>query len=718
MKDLDTISHFPHMENLVQVLMQKTQNNNPLFFRILVTYYFGKLASMMRTDIQTHERGTIPVSVYAMNLAASGHGKGHSTNIIEEQVINKFRVNFLESTFMEVSEKSLADLAIKRSIKHDDGEFEEQWMDKVHKEFELLGQLAFSFDSATPAAVKQMRHKLLMAGAGSINFEMDEIGSNLMGNVDVLATFLELYDVGKVKQKLTKNTAENKRSEEMDGRTPTNMMLFGTPSKLLDGGKVEAEFMTMLETGYARRCLFGFNSKLVKRDVLTPDQIYDMMTDPASEKFLIAFSKKLGNLANIINFNKTLIMDKKVTLILIEYKTKCEGIAEEFKDHQEILRAEVSHRYYKALKVAGAFAFIDGSHDISEDHIYQAIKLVEESGVAFSQILTRERHYVKLAKYIASVEKEVTQVDLVEDLPFYRGGESQKRDLMSLAIAYGYKNNIIIKITMDNQIEFFKGESMEVTNLDNMIVSYSTDLVNSYKGERVPFDKLHKVVRANGYNYCAHHFSEEYRDSKHIIKGFNMIILDIDKDISLSTAKLLLKDYTALYATTKRHTEQSNRFRIILPLSHTVKLTKENYAKFMKNVYNWLPFTNDEATFDIARKWSSFGGSSDYQEGELIDAMLFIPQTRKEEHQSKRIYNTQSLPNLERWFLLHTENGNRSNTLLKFGYTLVDNGYSLEQIRSKILSFNEKLPESLDETEINTTILITIAKAIGKHESK
>ncbi len=74
MKDLSTLEHFPLSEKLVNVLMQKTQNNNPKFFRISVAYYFAKVASMMRTDIQTHDRGLIPVSLYAMNLASSGHG--------------------------------------------------------------------------------------------------------------------------------------------------------------------------------------------------------------------------------------------------------------------------------------------------------------------------------------------------------------------------------------------------------------------------------------------------------------------------------------------------------------------------------------------------------------------------------------------------------------------------------------------------------------------
>jgi tetratricopeptide (TPR) repeat protein len=100
-----------------------------------------------------------------------------------------------------------------------------------------------------------------------------------------------------------------------------------------------------------------------------------------------------------------------------------------------------------------------------------AIKLAEESGTAFNQLLTRDRSYVKLAKYIATVKVDITQADLVEDLPFYRGPASQKAEMLTLATAYGYKNNIIIPPQKINELKKalkcsskgFKGENdMEI----------------------------------------------------------------------------------------------------------------------------------------------------------------------------------------------------------------------------------------------------------------
>lgn len=713
MKAVSDMQFFPLQEELVNVLIKKTQNNNPLFFRVLVAYHLSKVASMMRVDIATLDRGNIPVNTYVIALSPSGTAKGFSSNIIEEHVINRFKEVFVTNTFPAIAIQNIDRLALKRQSSVIS--YEEQ-LEKLTKEFDSLGPLVFSFDSGTSPAVKQMRHKLLMAGAGSINLEIDEIGSNLVGNIEVLNTFLELYDVGKIKQKLIKNTADNRRSEEIDGRTPTNMLLFGTPSKLLNGSQTENEFYSMLETGYARRCLFGYTKHVKKINELTPEQVFDLLTDTSSERALMSISHKLSNLADPINFGTRVQMTKDITLKLIEYKLMCEKRAEDFRDFEEIQKAEMSHRYYKALKLAGVYAFIDSSLGIQDKHLEAAIKLVEESGESFTQILTRPRIHERVAQYLASAKTEVTQVDLMEDLPFYRGSVAQRKDIMTQAIAWGYKNNIIIKMSYSDNIEFFKGESLDNTKLSEMVCSYSTDITTGYVADKAPWEELHKLVTASGYHYTAHHFIEGYRNSEKLIPGFNLVILDVDEGVSLSTAQMLLKDYKALFATTKRHTKQKNRFRIILPISHIVKLNSANYAKFMQNVFEWLPFDVDAQTKDSARKWEAFDGEYYYQEGEILDAMLFIPETKKQEEQQKKVVDLASLNNLERWFLLNNDIGNRSNTLIRYAYVLVDSGYSIEAIRNAIYSFNAKLKIPLPEDEINSTILISAIKAVTKRD--
>ena len=667
---------------------------------------------MMRTTIATHDRGDIPVNMYALNLSTSGSGKGFSTNIIENQVINQFRSRFLEETFPILADNNLPKLAIKRANRKSTDPDEE--LIRVQKEFEGLGTLVFSFDSGTPAAVKQMRHKLLMADAGSMNLQIDEIGSNLVGNMDVLDTFIELYDMGLIKSKLIKNTSENVRNEEIIGRTPTNMMLFGTPSKLLNGSKTEEELYSMLETGYARRCFFGYSRSSNNIEDQTPEEIYDQLTNKDANTYLEELSDRLENLADIINVNKRLVISKETSLLLIEYKLKCEREAKIYPEHEEMKKAEISHRYFKALKLAGAYAFIDDSTELTQDHLYQAIKLAEESGESFNRLLTRDRAYVKLAKYIATCKRDVTQADLVEDLPFYRGATGQKSEMLSLAIAYGYKNNIIIKKSFSDGIEFLRGETLKETDLAKMVMSYSTDMTTDYRNETAPFDQLHKLVQAHGMHWVSHHLNGGYRNEENCIPGFNLVVIDVDGGVNLSTAKLLLKNYKALYYTTKRHTDTENRFRIILPINYELSMDAKDYKEFMSNIYEWLPFEVDTATNQRARKWLTHPGHYEYNEGEVMDALPFIPKTSKNEERKELMNSQQSMDNLERWVINNIGDGNRNNMLLRFGMILLDAGFDFETIRSRVINLNNKIADKLDEAEIMSTIMITVAKAIAK----
>ena len=711
MKSFDEMQYNPSAEKLVDILCHKTRMN-PLFLRVLVGYYFAMAASQMRATIATHDRGDIPISMFALNLSPSGTGKGVSTGFMENEVLHLFRERFINETFPMLAEENLPKLAHKRAVRK--GTDPDDELLKVQKEFDSLGNLAFNFDSGTPAAVKQMRHKLLMANAGSVNLQIDEIGANLVGNLEVLTTFLELYDVGTIKQKLIKNTADNVRAEEIVGRTPTNMLLFGAPSKLLNGGKTEEEMYAMLETGYARRCFFGYNRAANKPKDLTPEQVYQMMTNQTDNQFVKSFANYMENLADIVNVNRRITISKETTLTLIEYRLNCERIADQLPEHEEIKKAEISHRYFKALKLAGAYAFIENSMVLTDDHLYQAIKLAEESGAAFNQLLTRDRNYVKLAKYIATCKREVTQADLVEDLPFYRGASGQKAEMLTLATAYGYKNNIIIKKSFADGIEFLRGETLEAADLDRMKVAYSTDLAVGYKNEVAPFDKLHKLTQAQGLHWINHHLIDGHRQEDSCLTGFNLAVVDVDGGTSISTVKMLLKNYKYLLYTTKRHTEQDPRFRIIFPMNYTLELDAKDYKEFMSNLFEWLPFEVDTATNQRARKWLSHDGHFEYNDGELLDVLPFIPKTSKNEERKAQLTTQQQMDNLERWVLNNSGDGNRNNMLLRFAMILLDAGMGFEEIRHRVVQLNNKMPDKLEEAEIMATIMTTVMKTVAK----
>lgn len=713
-------TYHPFSEKIVNILVRKVNNDNKQFFRILVGYYLSKVASMMRCNIQTTDRDVIPVNTYVLNLMMSGTGKGHSTNIMEQEFVAHFKKEFLNKVFPLKAEEHIAVLAEEKArakIANNQsilslGEEVAVQVDRFQRHFERLGELAFSFDSGTSPAVKQMREKLLLASAGSMNFELDEVGSNMIGNVEVLNTFLELYDVGRIKQKLIKNTAENIRSEELTGTTPTNLMMFGTPTKLLDGGKTEEEFKQLLETGYARRLLFGYTTSNNRTNHQTAEERYAQMVDKGLATDIKAIQQVFTNFAKR-PFNPVLQITPANSIYLIRYQIACEQKADEFKDHMAVHKAEMSHRYYKALKLAGAYAFTDNSSEITQNHLDYAISVVEDSGEAFHTMMRKQGPYERLAHYLADCGGSVTQHELIEELPFYRGSESQRKDMMTLAMSFGYKNNIIIRKKSIDDIEFFSGETLEETDLNKMITSISTDIAYNYTNATPPFAQLHKLTTAEGYHYTAHGFVNNHRSGENAIPGFNLVILDCDGDASISLVKTLLEDYMFLISTTKRHTDELNRFRLILPISHKLKLSSDDYSKFMSNIFDWLPFPVDEAAKDIARKWTTYPGNYEYNDGNVLDATLFIPETKRSDETKAEITST-TVSNVERWFKTHTTKGNRATHLYRYGMVMIDAGFAIGDIVERLETFNKSLDYPLPETQFRSSTIKSISKEYQK----
>ena len=713
--DLSQVKHSPVIEELVDVLCNKTQNTDRGFYQVEVAYFLSKMASAMRASILTKDRGRVPVNLYALCLGSSGYGKGHSVNIMENDFIRGFKRRFLEETMPVVSDDSLNQIAQERAIRNGTSETIEK--DIANSEFKRLGAYPFTFDSGTSPAVKQLRDKLLMARCGSINLQIDEIGSNLIGATEVLNVFLELFDQGMVKQKLTKNTVDNSRSEDRDGSTPTNMLLFGTPVKLLDGGTTEDLFYSFLEIGFARRCLFGIG-KINKKALysISPAEIFARLTDPGNVNTVKKWSRHFTNLADPAKFNWEMGIDDLVSIKLIEYKTECEKLADSLPEHEEIKKAELSHRYFKALKLAGALAFVDESIDVTMDHLLQAIKLVEESGKAFESILTREKAYMKLAKYIANTDNEVTHADLTEALPFYKSGSGARNEMLSLAIAWGYKNHIIIKKSFVDGIEFFKGESLKQTDLNKMILSWSPELAFNYSPEKGPWDQLDKLFKAPGLNWCNHQFVNGHRCNDHAIPGFNMVVVDVDGTSTINTVQELFKEYKYILYTTKRHgVDGKDRFRLVFPLNYELKLNLDDYKEFMNNVFKWLPFETDECANQASKKWLA-NDKAQYisNDGELLDALKFIPRTSRNEQYQKEMSKIENMDNLERWFAQRMVQGNRNNLMFKYGMALVDSGLDFQEVETKVKKFNKQINSGLTEEELEKSILVTIAKKYHK----
>lgn len=716
--DYSQYPYHPVSEQLVNLMSAKTQNPNLQFFRVLVPYYWSLVAATMGTKIIGFGNDEIPINYYGVNLAPSGTGKGVSQGIMEKQVLRDFKDIFLNETFVQAAEQSLDTMATNRSIKNGTDYAVEHA--QIVKDFKRLGAPLLWFDSATSPAIKQFRHKILMAGAGAVNLTIDEIGANLLGQEEPLNLYLELFDHGMVKEKLIKSTADNIRLEILEGSTPTNAMLFGTQSKLFDGAKTEQFFMDMLEMGYARRCFFGYVENSVRKQDVTAEDLFNQMTNAASNSALEALAVRLGNLAKMPNLNKRVIIQADQAKEILQYRLDCEQRAAAFKEHESTRKSEMDNRFFKVLKLAGAYAFVDESPEITSLHIQYAIRIAEDSGESFEKMITPVRPYVKFAKYLSDNSgEEFTLPDLEEDLPFFRGGRNQKDELIAMATAWGYKNNVILKKRFEGSIMLIRGESLEETSLDSLTVSYSTDMTHGYINQDITWDNLKKLVVTKDYHWMYHHVIKGHRLEDNCIPGFNLLVMDVDGGTPLSVTKVLLKDYQYLLYTTKRHGQDGqDRYRIVMPMSHKLKMDRDDFKQFFINVMGHLPIKIDEPAIVRTKKWLTNHKAEVYlNEGELFNVLPFIPRTAKDDERQAQLKDLRNLDSLERWFVANTGEGNRNNQLFKYAAMLDDTGHDFTDVILRLRALNEKLPDRLSEEELTRTVVQSIqSRSIKKNQ--
>ena len=207
------------------------------------------------------------------------------------------------------------------------------------------------------------------------------------------------------------------------------------------------------------------------------------------------------------------------------------------------------------------------------------------------------------------------------------------------------------------------------------------------------------------------------RKEENCIPGTNLLVLDVDSGTTIDTAKYLLSDYKWLLHTTKRHTDAEHRFRMIFPIKFIIKLEADPFKQFMVNFYDWLPFEVDRQTNQRARKWLCSAQHYEYNEGELLDPVNFIPETRKAALISEANAKVSNLPAVERWFATRTSAGNRSNQLIKYAYMLVDSGEAPGTVKDIISSFNKNLQDPLSKSELEATIFKSIDTAAIKRDA-
>ena len=189
------------VKEIVEILQKKMSNDDVGFFANLAIYKLAQIATNMHATVTYIGGERIPVNVYALSAALSGFAKGKSLKYVEQKVVNEFKREFERNVMTYRPIPILEAKADELAIAHGTDPAKE--LDAIYKQITKLPKYIYTFGSgSTPEGLKNLMTLLSMKETGAVTIEVDEIGSMLSANKEVLDNLLMSYDAGLIKHKL------------------------------------------------------------------------------------------------------------------------------------------------------------------------------------------------------------------------------------------------------------------------------------------------------------------------------------------------------------------------------------------------------------------------------------------------------------------------------------------------------------------------------------
>ena len=675
---------------------------------MVVNYALAEVSSNLRVKLKLYDNTTKPLNNYSYVFGESGIGKDVTLNALNSIFVNSFKermekgFNKHKTKYWEKRQMTLVD----EDVEDVDG--------TIKEEYKSVSPYSYRISSGTSAGVSKYRVTCGYYGIGAINLVVDELGLSYGSIRELIGLMLSTYEDGNSEARQLKESGV----VAVNG-VPSNFLGYSSPALCFDGGSTEKMITDDLTQGMARRSFFAYVDKPEAKKLTATERVKQSRERADNNRsHSKEIAEHISSLAAPKNMNKEMALTEEAEIVLAEYGIKCESVVENIKDIMEVEKIELLNRSWKATRLAGIYAFVSKADSIEAIHAEQAIYVAELSGKAFSRVIHQPPIYQRLFNFINKREK-TTDVDLVKQ-PWFPKIVSQKRDLLSLSRAYAYENDHLFKLREIEGVEFYSFIEVPKTDVNKITISISKDLTKGYKKKVVDFNIIHEVICNPDFCYSMSVFKNGHRKQSNALKGQTLLILDIDEDMALSTAKLMFNNYKCFIATTKSHQKEkhgvtNDRFRIVFIMDRQLDLSPDDYKRFMQNATEKLGVGDivDTACLEVGRGFYGASGEHWYSDGEkLFEVTDCIPSTQKEQERKTLLVNSGigSTGGVERVLLEDAIMGSRNNSALKYAMFLKDEGFDFEDAKSKVLDFNSKLPEPLPKRELESSVLKSLER--------
>lgn len=595
--------------------------------------------------------------------------------------------------------------------------------------------------TGTEEGIVECRRSLKALGVGSTSITISELAKRLKGvqaqDTSFLDFIMELYE-GENKGKVTKGDSSHKNVKGV----PNNFMAFTTLGIVMGCQKRKNAFIDLFSEGYARRAFMVYDKreKEVKPLLDKEASIKQFRTQKGKKKqlkgdrgqeFLSIQQRILSNVGHVIE------LDDDSFHRFNEYESELSHVKNVVREAEE----EAHGRYWKALKLAGILAVIQGKEEVDLEDSENAIKLAEHFGkysTAFlADLLKKETVLNTSMDYLEEIFEHSLDNGFNKttiNKMFRNASNSRKEEIIEELKDYAFDKGY--KCTFKKPERGGNGGRYMLETIpksEDVIVSMSvSDSCHDAEGyewkDEQGLTLETAVALATCGNYSAGKFKDNYRNKENWLGGNRMLIFDVDggttieeaKDIFTNTSSMFLDTACAIMPT-KSHQKEKNgvigdRFRVFLPLEKPIDFTDSNrFKRIMSNVSDAFNLNADKATFDSSRMFykadlKSLEATWFNSYGlRLVDWVMFDHATMGEQqlNQVARMHNAtfraenKSKEFVERCvrklFQNRYHDGNRNHTLYRGLKWCRDAGFTQAEAEALMLDVTSSSPLPLDE---------------------
>ena len=667
------------------------------------------LATHFRALVRIAGGDTIPVNAITFVIAESGGGK--------DMAVKAARKGF-KSIYSKM-DKFIQEQAITRANKEAEENNSDDFMEYYKKPRPL-----FQGSDPTMSGIIAHMNELQDSQVGGGHVFTGEFATELAnGNtmIELLKFAAEIYDTGDLKASSRKSTeAQNEEIKNIN----FSALFVTSPDNIIYDQTIKKKFLVEFTSKLARRSILNFNrgkakpiSETVKELIarenrelqLSIDAVQELTTVTSSlkpkPKYIIGIDDGIWDLYNVTKKYNELWSDE-IDPVLESY------------------RLSIKHLQWKTLKIAGAYAFIDGRTSITRQDFGEALHFCESlvSDIKdFNEEINKES-YELLDDYMDSIYKnhkiELTAHKLSK-LGYIDSTKSVKSKLVELC---DMANDISkgVYTAEGTKIHFERLVQKDVIGASYKVSKGSKEdraktCKDGFVYKELPFARVENLLK-NDTAYCPFEFKDGIRANDNIVGGTKLVILDIDEsDVTDYEMHDMLEEYKHHIA---RTSDKDNpfKFRIALELDSYVTVDAKNWKKFLESISIAIGVEKVDS-LPISQIYFGYEGRDVLSNpvGELFPSKEHLIYANKEV-EKKVVPSKVQAKNLLSdaistfWYLFEATSGSHSTSMIRAAKHAKDLGATCEEVKDLMQSAQDYWVSPLEEERFQRTIIKQIER--------